>query len=35
MLPFGTFVCTDQNDDWLNIYASYDVGRIVCVIRWN
>ena len=23
---FGTFVCTDQNDDWLNIYANYDVG---------
>ena len=19
---FGTFVCTDQNDDWLNIYAT-------------
>ena len=24
---FGTFVCTDQNDDWLNIYANYDVER--------
>ena len=22
---FGTFVCTDQNDDWLNIYANYDL----------
>lgn len=22
---FGTFVSTDQNDDWLNIYANYDV----------
>ena len=22
---FSTFVCTDQNDDWLNIYANYDV----------
>ena len=22
---FGTFVCTNQNDDWLNIYANYDV----------
>lgn len=22
---FGTFVYTDQNDDWLNIYANYDV----------
>ena len=24
---FGTFVCTDQNDDWLNIYANYDVEQ--------
>ena len=24
---FGNFVCTDQNDDWLNIYANYDVER--------
>ena len=24
---FGTFVCTDQNDDWLNIYANYDVDQ--------
>ena len=24
---FGTFVCTDQNDDWLNIYANYDVEK--------
>ena len=24
---FGTFVCTDQNDDWLNIYANYDVQQ--------
>ena len=22
---FGTFVVTDQNDDWLNIYANYDM----------
>ena len=22
---FGTFVCTDKNDDWLNIYANYDM----------
>lgn len=22
---FGTFVCTDENDDWLNIYANYDI----------
>ena len=22
---FGTYVCTDQNDDWLNIYANYDI----------
>ena len=24
---FGTFVCTDQNDDWLNIYANYEVDQ--------
>ncbi len=24
---FGIFVCTDQNDDWLNIYANYDVEQ--------
>ena len=24
---FGTFVCTDKNDDWLNIYANYDVEQ--------
>ena len=24
---FGTFVCTDENDDWLNIYANYDMQR--------
>ena len=24
---FGTFVCTDENDDWLNIYANYDIMR--------
>ena len=24
---FGTFVCTDKNDDWLNIYANYDMER--------
>ena len=24
---FGTFVCTDENDDWLNIYANYDIVR--------
>ena len=23
----GTFVCTDQNDDWLNIYANYDIEK--------
>ena len=22
---FGTHVCTDENDDWLNIYANYDI----------
>ena len=24
---FGTFVCTDENDDWLNIYANYDIEK--------
>ena len=24
---FGTFVCTDENNDWLNIYANYDMQR--------
>ena len=24
---FGTFVCTNQNDDWLNIYANYDIEK--------
>ena len=24
---FGTFVCSDQNDDWLNIYANYDLAQ--------
>ena len=24
---FGTFVCTDENDDWLNIYANYDLAQ--------
>ena len=24
---FGTFVCTDQNVDWLNIYANYDIEK--------
>lgn len=24
---FGTFVCTDENDDWLNVYANYDLER--------
>ena len=24
---FGTFVCTDQNDDWLNIYTNYDIEK--------
>lgn len=24
---FGTNVCTDQNDDWVNVYANYDVAR--------
>ena len=24
---FGTFVCTDKNDDWLNISANYDMEK--------
>ena len=24
---FGTFVCTDKNNDWLNIYANYDIAE--------
>ena len=24
---FGTNVCTTENDDWLNIYANYDLER--------
>ena len=24
---FGTFVCTDENDDWLNVYANYDLAQ--------
>lgn len=24
---FGTFVCTDENDDWLNIHANYDIAE--------
>lgn len=24
---FGTFVCTAENDDWLNIYANYDIAE--------
>ena len=28
---FGTHVCTDKNDDWLNVYANYDMaGGQVC-----
>lgn len=26
-VAFGTFVCTDENDDWLNIYANYDIAQ--------
>ena len=34
---FGTFVCTDQNDDWINIYANYDVeqGRLCNTLDLN
>ena len=24
---FGTFVLTDENDDWLNVYANYDIAE--------
>ncbi len=24
---FGTFVCADKSDDWLNIYANYDIEK--------
>ena len=24
---FGTFVLTDENDDWLNVYADYDIAQ--------
>ena len=24
---FGTYVCTDENDDWVNVYANYDIGK--------
>ena len=24
---FGTFVLTDKNDDWINIYANYDIAE--------
>ena len=24
---FGTNVCTDENDDWVNVYANYDMGK--------
>ena len=28
---FGTNVCTTENDDWLNIYANYDMDeQAVC-----
>ena len=22
---FGTYVCTEENNDWLNVYANYDM----------
>ena len=24
---FGTYVCTEENDDWVNVYANYDIGK--------
>ena len=24
---FGTNVCTDENDDWVNVYANYDIAK--------
>ena len=32
---FGTFVCTDKNDDWLNIYANYDMEKKRPCDRWS
>lgn len=26
-LALGTHVCTDENDDWINVYANYDTRR--------
>ena len=24
---FGTDVCSDENDDWVDVYADYDMGK--------
>ena len=24
---FGANVCTDENDDWVNVYANYDISK--------
>ena len=32
---FGAFVLTDKNDDWLNIYANYDIAEDRPATRWS
>ena len=34
---FGTNVCTDENDDWVNVYANYDMskGQVCCALEVN
>ncbi len=34
---FGTDVCTDENDDWVNVYANYDIrkGRVCDELEVN
>lgn len=34
---FGTNVCTDENDDWLNVYANYDMvkGQVCGALEVN
>ena len=34
---FGTHVCTDENDDWVNVYANYDMtkGKVCGALEVN
>ena len=34
---FGTHVCTEENDDWVNVYANYDIakGRVCGALEVN